>query len=199
MSLTVAEVKDLLEITSTSHDTAIAALLPLVTVGINEYCGGAFSHQVKEEEVTFTYVKSSGARPLAHNPVVRGSVYVTSTARDEIYYGDATNTDLPLPKYLISSTNVEDYVLDYEGGRIYVPTTDSQIVALDHVYVTYAYVDLVASGKIAAARVISQHYSSPSGIASESVGSLSRSYTGAGGYDSYTSSLLAPYKRPRLI
>lgn len=200
MSLTVAEVKDLLEISSTGHDTAIAALLPLVTIGINEYCGGAFSHQVKEETVTFTAIGSSGYQTLTHNPIVRGSVYITSTDRGTLYYGDATNTDLPLPSYLISSTNVEDYVLDYEGGRVYVPSSDSQIGSTDSLYATYAYVDLHGGGKIAAARTIQQHYASPSGIASESVGSLSRSYaSGMSGFDSYSLALLAPYKRPRFV
>jgi hypothetical protein len=200
MSLTVAEVKDLLEISSTGHDTAIAALLPLVTAQINEYCGGAFSHQVKEEEVTFTVIGSSGYQSLDYNPVVRGSVYCTSTDRGTVYYGDATRTDLPIPSYLISSTNVEDYRLDYEGGRIYITSTDSQIAATDTMYVTYAYIDLVGGGKIAASRLIQQSYQSPAGIGSESVGSLSRSYTGSGqGMDSYTTALLSAYKRPRLI
>ena len=199
--LTVAEVKDIMEITSTSHDTAIAALLPLVSLGINDYCGGAFSHQVKEEELTFTKIGSSGYQSLDYKPVIRNSVYVTSTDRGTPYYGDARFTDLPIPTYPIPSTYVEDYKLDYEGGRMYIPTTDSQIDSTGKVWVTYAYVDLFGAGKIAASRVIQQHYTSPAGIASESVGSLSRSYTGGGsyGYDSYVSALLAPYKRPRLI
>ena len=201
--LTVAEVKDIMEISSTSHDTAIAALLPLVSLGINDYCGGAFSHQVKEEEKTFTTVGASGYQSLAHNPVIRNSVYITSTDRSVPYYGDVLHSDLPIPTYPIPSTYVEEYKMDYEGGRVYVPTSDSRITSTGtgKVMVTYAYVDLFGAGKIAASRVIQQHYTSPAGIASESVGSLSRSYTGGGsyGYDSYVSALLAPYKRPRLI
>ena len=199
MSLTVAEVKDLLEITSTSHDTAIAALLPLVTVQINEYCGGAFSHQVKEETTAVTAIGSSGAQTLDHNPIIRNSVCVTSTDRGTMYSGDAYFTDLPIPTYAISSTNIEEYKLDYEGGRIWVPSSDSQITSTMNVLVTYSYVDLYGGGKIAASRVIAHHYSSPSGIASESVGSLSRSYSGYGGWDSVTNAMLAPYKRPRLV
>jgi len=205
MSLTVTEVKDIQEITSTNHDTAIAALLPLVTLGINEYCGGAFSHQVKEETITFTSAGASGYQTLSHNPIIRNSVFVTSTDRGVPYHGDAFLTDVPQATYPMPSTYVEDYRLDYEGGRIYVPTTFSQILDMTTdtgvVYVTYAYVDLYGAGKIAAARVVQQSYTMPSGVASESVGSLSRSYTGGygGGYDSYVSALLAPYKRPRLI
>ena len=206
MSLTVAEVKDLMEISSTSHDTVIAALLPLVTLGINEYCGGCFSHQVKEESVTFTAAGTTNYQSLTHNPVVRNTVVVTSTDRGTQYYGDAFMSDVPQVTYPIPSTYVEDYVLDYEGGRIHVPSTFSQILDTTTdtgtVLVTYAYVDLHGSAKIAAARVLQQHYTMPSGIGSESVGSLSRSYTGGGGfggYDGYVSALLAPYKRPRLI
>ena len=200
MSLTVAEVKDLLEITSTGHDTAIAALLPLVTVGINEYCGGAFSHQVKEQAVKFTAIGSSGAYALNNAPIIRNSVCVTTTDTGTYYHGDAYFTDLPIPTYAISSTNIEEYKLDYEGGRIYVPTSDSRITSTCNVLVTYAYVDLYGGGKIAAARTIQQHYATPSGIGSESVGSLSRSYnSGMNGFDSYSMALLAPYKRPRLI
>lgn len=201
MSLTVAEVKDLLEISSTGHDTAIAALLPLVTVQINDYCGGAFSHQVKEEEVTFTAVGSTNTKTLTHNPVIRKSVYVTSTDRGTVYIGDAGACELPIPSYLLrGTTNIEEYALDYEGGRIYIPTSDSSLTSTSSVYVTYSFVDLVAGGKIAASRVIQQHYVNPVGIGSESVGSLSRSYSGGmSGFDSYTMSILAPYKRPRLV
>ncbi len=205
MSLTVTEVKDILEITSTSHDTVIAALLPLVTISINDYCGGAFSHKVKEESVTFTSAGASGYKTLSYNPVIRNSVQVTSTDRGTPYYGDAYFTDVPQVTYPIPSTYVEDYKIDYEGGRIWVPTTFSQILDKTTdtgiVYVTYSYVDLFGSGKIAAARIIGQHKDVPAGIGSESVGSLSRSYTGGGysGFDSFTQSLLAPYKRPRLI
>jgi hypothetical protein len=199
MSLTVAEVKDILEITSTGHDTAIAALLPLVTAGINEYCGGCFSHQVKEEAVIVSAIGSSGAHTLDHCPVIRNSLYVSSTDQGTRYYGDAYFTDKPIPTYAISSTNIEEYKLDYEGGRIYVPTTESRITSTSNVLVTYSYVDLYGSAKIAASRVIKQNYEMPTGIASESVGSLSRSYTQGTGYDSYVSALLAPYKRPRLI
>ena len=201
MSLTVTEVKDLLEITSTSHDSVIAAMLPLITLQINEYCGGAFSHQIKEELVTFTAIGSSGYQTLVHNPVIRNSVTVTSTARETPYYGDAYFHDIPQVTYPIPSTYVEDYRIDYEGGRIYIETTDSQIGSTDSVFVTYSYVDLYGGGKIAAARVLQQHYNQPSGIGSESVGSLSRSYVGGGsyGFDGYVSAILAPYKRPRLI
>ncbi len=199
MSLTVAEVKDILEITSTAHDTAIAALLPLVTIGINEYCGGAFSHQVKEEFVTFSTISSTGHITLTHNPVIRNSVVVTSTDRGTVYKGDAFLTDLPSVTYAIPSTYVEDYKLDYEGGRIWIPTTDSQIDSTGAVWVTYSYVDLYGSGKVAAARVCQQHYTAPSGIASESVGSLSRSYTNTMGYDPFVKDMLSAYRRPRMV
>ena len=205
MSLTVTEVKDLLEITSTSHDNVIAAMLPLITLQINDYCGGAFSHQIKEEEITFTSAGASGYQILDYNPIVRNSVTVTSTDRGTPFYGDAYFHDIPQVTYPIPSTYVEDYRIDYEGGRIYVPSTFSQILDettdTGKVYVTYSYVDLYGGGKIAAARVLQQHYTQPSGIGSESVGSLSRSYVGGGsaGFDGYVSAILAPYKRPRLI
>ena len=202
--LTVAEVKDILEISSTDHDTVIAALLPLVTLQINDYCGGAFSHQVKEEEQTFTIVGSSGYKSLTRNPVIRNTVNVTSTDRSYLYYGDSFLSEVPQVTYPIPSTDIEEYKLDYEGGRIYIPTSDSRITSTGtgKILVTYSYVDLYGGGKLAASRVIQQHYASPQGIASESVGSLSRSYSGAGGYsgfDGYVGALLAPYKRPRLI
>ena len=194
--ITTLEVCDMLGMTTASAKYAqVSALLPLITVQINDYCNGAFSHQVKEELITFSAIGSSGYKSLVSQPVIPGSVYVTSTARDTAYYGDCMNTQIAYPRINIPSTYVEDYRMDYESGRIYVPTTDSQIGSTDSVLVTYSYIDIRGGGKIAAAKLIEQTVSRPAGVSAESVGSLSRSYYTGDTLDPSIKVLLAPYRR----
>lgn len=193
--ITTLEVCDMLGMTTASAKySQVAALLPLITVQINDYCNGAFSHQVKEETVTFSAIGSSGYRTLTNQPVIPGSVYVTSTARSVAYYGDCMNTQIAYPRINIPSTYVEDYRMDYESGRIYVPTTDSQI-STGNVLVTYSYIDITGGGKIAAAKMIEQTVSRPAGVSAESVGSMSRSYYTGDTLDPAIKVILAPYRR----
>ncbi|HRZ15881.1 MAG TPA: hypothetical protein P5110_10265 [Candidatus Omnitrophota bacterium] len=193
--ITTLEVCDMLGMTTASAKySQVSALLPLITVQIDDYCNGAFSHQVKEEPVTFSDIGSSGYQTLSYQPLIRNTVYVTSTARDTAYYGDCMNTRIAYPRINIPSTYVEDYRLDYESGRIYVPTTDSQISSTGSVLVTYSYIDLQGAGKIAAAKMIEQTVSRPAGVASETVGSMSRSYTGDS-MDPSIKTMLAAYRR----
>jgi hypothetical protein len=84
-------------------------------------------------------------------------------------------------------------VVSYTTGGLAFNST-CQLVPTTGVYATYSYIDLVGAGKEACARLTQQNYQN-AGIASESVGSLSRSYV-VGGMDEYTKRLLAPYKRP---
>lgn len=198
MALTSTEVAEILGITTASTKyTTVEKLLPYITVQINDYCGGGFSRQVKEESITFS---STTTRQLGSYPIVKGSVYVTSTDRGSYFFGDTQFGGIPSPTYYIPSTYVRDYEISYTTGGICRPTTDSQIGSTESVYVTYAFVDLIDGGKVAAARVIDQTMNQQGGIAAESVGTLSRSYTGGmTGFDPFTREILAPYKRPTVI
>ncbi len=199
MAITSTEVADILGMTTAdSKYPQVVALLPYMIGQINDYCGGGFSRQVKEEEVTFTIAASSGVMQLGHYPLVRETVYVTSTNRATYFYGDTQFGTVAAPEYYIPSTEVRDYECDYSTGGFYIPTTQSHIGSTETVFVTYAYVDIVDGGKVAISRVIDQTLNQSAGIASESVGTLSRSYTGAG-FDSVTKGLLAPYRGVRVV
>jgi hypothetical protein len=198
MAITSTEVAEILGMTTADTKyTTVSALLPYITVQVNDYCGGGFSRQVKEEEVTFTTAGSSGVQQLVHYPVVKNSVNVTSTDRNSYFYGDTQFGDLAAPTYYIPSTEVRDYEVEYSTGGVYLPTTDSEIGSTDTVLVTYAYVDITDGGKVAVARIIDQCVTKTPGVALESAGTLSRAYVG--GIDELTKSLLAPYRRCRVV
>jgi len=195
MAITSTEVAEILGFTTASGKQAqVEALLPYITVQINDYCGGTFSRQVKEESITFT---STTKKQVTNYPIVKGSVYITSTDRGTRYNGDTQFGSVVSPTYYIPSTYVRDYDVDYSTGGLWISTTDSQIGTTESVLVTYAFVDITDGAKVAAARMIDQGISNQSGIASESVGGLSRSYTE--GMDPIIRTMLAPYKRPRVI
>src|SRR5512133_2789415 len=121
MAITSTEVADILGMTTADAKYAqVVALLPYIQVQINDYCGGGFSRQVKEETVTFTAAgtSSSGLQQLTKYPVVKETVYVTSTARDTYYYGDTQYGNIPTPTYYIPSTEVRDYEVEYSTGAI---------------------------------------------------------------------------------
>ena len=196
MAITSTEVADILGMTTVdTRYSQVVALLPYIIVQINDYCGGGFSRQVKEESISFT---STTTRQLSNYPVVRGSVYVTSTDRGTYFYGDTQFGKVPLPSYYLPSTYVRDYDMSYTTGGINRPSTDSQIESTDTVLVTYAFIDMVDAGKPACAKMVEQVMTQSGGIASESVGSLSRSYFGSG-MDPVIKSMLAPYRHPVVI
>ena len=195
MAITSTEVAEILGFTTASVKQAqVEALLPYIAVQINDYCGGSFSRQVKEEPITFT---STTKKQVTNYPIVKGSVFITSTDRGTRYYGDTQFGTVVSPTYYIPSTNVRDYDVDYSTGGIWIPTTDSQIGTTESALITYAFVDITDGAKVACARMIDRTISNPAGIASESVVGLSRSYTN--GMDPVIASLLAPYRRPRVI
>lgn len=199
MAITSTEAAELLGwSTADGRYTQLGYVLPYIEKTINDYCNGGFARQVKEEEETVTATSSTGVNQLAKYPVIRGTVYVTSTDRGTYYYGDTQFGDLGVPEYYIPSTYVRDYEVDYSTGGFFVPSSNSQIGSTDTVYVTYAYVDIRDGGKLACAKMAEQAINQGGGIASESVGALSRSYTN-GTMDPFVRSLLAPYRRPKVV
>jgi hypothetical protein len=199
MAITSTEVADILGLTTASAKiTQIEALLPYIQVQINDYCGGGFSRQVKEETVTFAAASSTGVKQITKYPVVKDTVYVTSTDRSSYFFGDTQFGTVANPCYYIPSTYIRDYEVEYSTGGIYIPTTDSRIGSTHSILVTYAFVDLYDGGKVACAKMIEQTMNQSGGIASESVGPLSRSYFG-NGMDPIVKTMLAPYKRIRVV
>lgn len=199
MALTSTEVADIIGMTTANAKyPQVVALLPYITAQINDYCAGGFSRQVKEESITFASALSTGMKQIGKYPIVKGSVWVESTTRGTYYYGDTQFGDNANPRYYLPSTYTRDFEIEYSTGGIYIPTTESRILSTGSVFVTYSFIDLVDGGKIAASKMCEQAMNQSGGIASESVGSLSRSYTGAG-MDPLIVSLLAPYKRPRVV
>jgi hypothetical protein len=199
MAITSTEVADILGMTTADAKYArVVALLPYIQVQINDYCGGGFSRQVKEETVTFAAASSTGVKQVVKYPIVKDTVYVTSTNRGTYYFGDTQFGNVANPRYYIPSTYTRDYEVEYSTGGIYIPTTDSRIGSTYSVLVTYSFVDLYDGGKVACAKMIEQTMNQSGGIASESVGSLSRSYFG-NGMDPIVKTMLAPYKRIRVV
>ena len=204
MAITSSEVAEILGFTTASVKiTQIEAILPYMQVYVNDYCGGVFSRQIKEESVTFTAAATAGAKQLTGYPIVRGSVRVESTARSEEFYGDTQFGEVPSPTYYIPSTYVRDFEIEYSTGAIYIPTTDSQIGSTESVLVSYSFIDMPSGAKLAVSRLVDQAMNQTAGIASESVGTLARSYYGnsgtGSGIDPLVKSMLAPYRRARVI
>src|SRR5512133_563427 len=113
MAITSTEVADILGMTTADAKYAqVVALLPYIQVQINDYCGGGFSRQVKEESVTFTLASSTSVKQLDHYPIVKGTVHAASTDRGQYFYGDTQFGTIAVPEYYIPSTYVRDYEVD---------------------------------------------------------------------------------------
>lgn len=201
MAITSTEVAELLDITTAnSKYDQISYVLPYIIVQVNDYCNGGFSRQVKEEQVTTAATTTS--RQITNYPIVKGTVYVTSTDRGTYYYGDTQYGNVPIPDYYIPSTYARDYDILYStGGFISSTAAGSRIPASTYVYVTYSYIDIVDGGKLAIARLCDQIVNQPTGgIASETVGILSRTYVSGGvGFEPLVKNLLAPYRRIKVV
>jgi hypothetical protein len=204
MTITSTEVADILGMTTNdSRYPLVTALLPSVCMQVNTYCNNGFARQVKEEPSTFSAAGTSGGKTLEHQLVIRHSVFVTSTDLMFQYWGDDDYTAIPYPRINIPSTYVREYSMDYENGVLYLPSTTNgidrgRLTTANRCLCTYSYVDIFEGGKPAVAKIIQQAIDQPGGIASESIGILSRSYY-QNGYDGMIRTMLAPYRRVKFV
>ena len=192
-----SDVKAILGITSTAQDTQIGALLYPSAAYADEYCNYGLSRYIfHRDDVAIALAASS----------VTSSGYMANFA---------TSTLTSAPYQWISPDTVvvkssdgatlyyenRDYEVDYENGTIcYLAGSTNGTSAGASVLVDFAFIDLSGSRKaaqVAISHIVSADMTNPSGIASESVESISRSYTQSGMPMSAVS-ILKAFRRPVL-
>ena len=192
-----SDVKAILGITSTAQDTQISALLYPSAAYADEYCNYGLSRYIfHRDDVAIALAASS----------VTSSGYMANFA---------TSTLSTAPYQWISPDTVvvkssdgatlyyenRDYEVDYENGYIcYLSGSTNGTSAGASVLVDFAFIDLSGSRKaaqVAISSIISADMNNPHGVASESVETISRSYTQSGMPMSAVS-ILKAFRRPVL-
>ena len=190
-----SDVKAYLGITSTAQDTQIGALLYPSAAYADEYCNYGLSRYIFHRDdvaiaLAASSVSSSGymanfaTSTLSSSPyqwISPDTVVVKSSDGSETYYED------------------RDYEVDYENGTIcYLNGSTNGTSTGGSVLLDFAFVDLSGSRKaaqVAIAYVVQSGMNNPSGIASESVETISRTYTNSGMPMSAVS-ILKQFRRP---
>lgn len=189
-AMATSDVKAILDITSTSNDAQIGALLYPSAAFADEYCNYGLSRYLyHRDDVPVTLATSTAA------------VYITNL--------NSTTTTFPWisrDTVVVWSTDEatryeedRDYEIDYEAGTI-VPLAGSTngTSSGGKVLIDFAFIDLSGNRKpaqVAIAQIIKADMSNPVGVASESAGPLSRTYT-QNGIPPSVSNILKTFRRP---
>jgi hypothetical protein len=191
-AMQTSDVKALLGITSTANDNQISMLLYPSAAFADEYCNYGLSRYIyHRDDVPIALTASSSA------------VFITNVA--------STSTTAPYPWISRDTVHVwstdqskqyaedRDYEIDYEAGTI-VNLSDSTdgLSTGANVLIDFAFIDLSGNRKpaqVAVAQLVQGTMIVKPGIASESAGPLSRSYT-QDGIPLQVARMLKPFRRP---
>jgi hypothetical protein len=196
-AMATSDVKALLGITTTNNDTEIGALLYPSAAFADEYCNYGLSRYVFHRDDYLVLLASSTTPTMITN--VSGTSTFSSTqtppfswvSRDTVI---AQSTDSG--KQYVEN---RDYEVDYENGFIYPLAASTYGTSTGgNILLDFAFVDLSGSRKaaqIAIAQLVWGTVNIKPGIASESAGPLSRSYT-QDGIPPQVSRILKPFRRP---
>lgn len=191
-AMQTSDVKALLGITSTANDTQIAALIYPSAAFADEYCNYGLSRYIyHRDDVPITLTASSS------------SVFITNVA--------STSTTAPYPWISRDTVRVwstdeskqyaedRDYEIDYEAGTIVNLSNSTDGLSTGaNVLIDFAFIDLSGNRKpaqVAVAQLVQGTITVKPGIASESAGPLSRSYT-QDGIPLQVARTLKPFRRP---
>lgn len=196
-AMATSDVKAILGITTTNNDTQIEALLYPSAAFADEYCNYGLSRFVMHRDDYLVELATSTSPATISN--VSGTSTYTSTeiaqfmwiSRDTVKVWSTDESKL--------YDEDRDYEIDYENGWIYPLEASTYGTSTGgNVLIDFAFIDLSGNRKpaqIAISHIIDSDVNNPRGVASESAGPLSRSYT-QNGIPATASKTLKPFRRP---
>lgn len=178
--MTVDEVKEILNISTTTYDTVITNNLYSMAVFANDYTNNGLSYSFIPTMSQYTNLGASSSPTTLMPWLCDKSVVVFSSDEAKIYDEDHD--------YEI---NYEDGTLCYLNGSTYGTSTGGY--ALVH----YQFIYPMGGAKIAIAQLLQNSWGTNPNVLSESIGPLSRTYAAGQGLPVAIMNLLRPYRKAR--
>jgi len=198
-AMATTDVKTLLGITSTANDTQIAALLYPSAAFADEYCNFGLSHYLYHRDGYLVDLAATSTTPRCITNVTGSSTYTSTQTGPFCWISKDTVKVWSTDEAKLYEED-RDYEVDYENGWIYPLAASTYGTSTGgNVLIDFAYIDLSGNRKAAQkaiAQVIWADVNIKPGIASESVGPLSRSYTQSG-IPPIAASILKQFRRPK--
>jgi hypothetical protein len=181
--ISVGDVKDILNITSTVYDTFIAANLYPMAVYVNDWCNNGLTYDYVPTDTHYTTLTASslsGTTAAIISPWLTNPVVVFSSDNSTLYDED------------------HDYEINYEDGSlVYLADSTGGTSTGGYALVHYSVINPVGGAKIAIAQLLRQQWEAKPNVISESVGPLSRTYSGD--MPSPIVKLLRPYRKAKFV
>jgi hypothetical protein len=181
--MSVSDVKDILNITSTVYDAFIAANLYPMAVYVNDYCNNGLAYDYEPTLTHFTTLTASslsGTTAAVIQPWLTPPVVVFSSGNSKLYDED------------------HDYEVNYEDGSlVYLADSTNGTSTGGYALVHYSVIYPQGGAKVAISQLLRQQWDSNPNVLSESVGPLSRTYSGD--LPRGIARLLRPYKKAKFV
>ena len=196
-AMATTDVKAILGITTTNNDTQIEALLYPSAAFADTYCNYGLSKFLTRRDDYLVLLASSTAPTTITN--VSGTSTYTSTQTAPFCWISHDTVRVRSTDEAKLYDEDRDYEIDYENGWIYPLAASTYGTSTGgNTLIDFAYIDLSGNRKAAQkaiADIVSADMNSPKGVASESAGPLSRSYT-QDGIPATATRILKPFRRP---
>jgi hypothetical protein len=180
--MTVSECKDILNLSGTTYDNFFSANLYSVAKYVNDWSNNGLAYKWDPTLSGYTQLQTSNSATSSNATLmpwlVEGSVIVFSSAQAKRYTED------------------HDYELNYElGTLVYLNGSTYGTSTGGYALVHYEFIYPRGGAKTVIAKLLKQSYDYDPKITSESVGGLSRSYSGD--MPAEYVRLLKPYRKAR--
>jgi hypothetical protein len=197
-AMATSDVKGILGITTTNNDAQIGALLYPSAAFADEYCNFGLSKYLYHRDDYPVTLNATSTAPALITNVSGSSTYTSTQAAPFQWISRDTVRVMSTDKGTVYEED-RDYEVDYESGYLYTLTASTNGTSTGgNVLVDFAYIDLSGNRKPAQAgisQIINAWINNPVGVASESVGPLSRSYVQVGVPPS-AAGILKRFRRP---
>jgi hypothetical protein len=182
--MSVTEVKDILNITSTTYDTFISNNLYPMAVYVNDWTHNGLDYEYEPTLTNYTSLSASsnsGSTAAVIQPwLVQGSVQVYSSTLSRLYDED------------------HDYEINYkDGSLVYLAASTNGTSTGGYGIVYYSCINPTGGAKVAIAQLLRMTWEAKPNVISESVGPLSRSYSQT--MPDPIVRLLKPYRLPLFV
>lgn len=181
--MSVSEVKDILNITSTVYDAFIDANLYPMAVFANDWCNNGLAYDYEPTDTHYTTLAASslsGTTAAVITPWLVHPVVVFSSDNAKVYDED------------------HDYEVDYEkGSLVYLSGSTYGTSTGGYALVHYSVINPQGGAKLAIAQLLRMSWEAKPNVVSESIGPLSRTY--AGDMPSPIVKLLRPYRKAKFV
>jgi hypothetical protein len=196
-AMATSDVKAILGITTTNNDVQIGALLYPSAAFADEYCNYGLSKFLMHRDDYLVLLASSTVAALITN--VSGTSTYTSTQIAPFQWIAPDTVRVWSTDEGAQYEENRDFEIDYENGHIYPLAGSTNGTSTGgNVLIDFAFIDLAGNRKaaqVSVSNLINGWINNPVGVASESVGPLSRSYV-QDGIPPLVSGMLRQFRRP---